>query len=375
MTSEQYLQELLENVMPFWMYYSLDTENGGYFTCLDRDGAVFDTRKYVWLNGRQVWTLSKLYNEVERNPEWLDAARLGAEFLRRHVYDGEGRCWFSLTREGEPASFQRKPYGAAFVALGFHEYAKASGETWYREEALRLFGKVREWIEAPALLGRPGFAAMPRSSQLADIYIVLSLGLEMGDAAAVKDMLFAIGPHWEPRKRLWLESAVLEPERRFAYPEGRLICPGSVFEITWFLLNGLERYPDESLQNRALEALEGGLEFGWDKQHGGFFYFLDLEGKPPLQLEWQMKLWWVHAEAICALAHAWAATGDEKWLRWLETVEDYTFRRFPDSAHGEWFGYLDRQGEPAMTLKGNNYKGCFHIPRALLLAAQKLETR
>ena len=60
---QRYETTLFDSVMPFWLDHSLDKEHGGYFTCLDRDGAVYDTSKYVWLQGRQVWTLSRLYNK------------------------------------------------------------------------------------------------------------------------------------------------------------------------------------------------------------------------------------------------------------------------------------------------------------------------
>src|SRR5215813_6960588 len=105
------------------MKHSLDRESGGYFTCLTRDGRVYDTRKYVWLQGRAVWMLSRLYNELESRPEWLDAAGLIFEFLLRHGRDPEGRFYFSLTRDGQPAAYQRKPYSAVFAMLGMLEYA------------------------------------------------------------------------------------------------------------------------------------------------------------------------------------------------------------------------------------------------------------
>ena len=364
----KYEENLFESVLPFWLRHSLDREHGGYFTALNAEGQVYDTRKYVWLNGRQVWTLSKLYNEAGGNPEWLDAARLGAEFLRKHVFDERGRCWFSLTRDGKPAFFQRKPYGAAFVMLGFNEFARATGEASYRDTAQELFRRIRTWIADPTLLGRPASQA----SLLADVYIVLSMGLETGDHDAVREMLAAIDVHWHAPKRLFLENAVLDESRRFEYPEGRLICAGSNFEIAWLLLDALEIFPDENKKQMVLAALEGALEFGWDREHGGFFYFQDVEGAPTLQLESSMKLWWVHAEAILALVRAYEVTRDIKWLRWLEAVDEYTFSHFPDARYGEWFGYLDRYGRPTHTLKGNNYKGCFHIPRALWLSLKSM---
>jgi N-acylglucosamine 2-epimerase len=71
---------------------------------------------------------------------------------------------------------------------------------------------------------------------------------------------------------------------------------------------------------------------------------MDVEGGPTLQLESSMKLWWPHTESIYALALAWSLTGEERWKRWLEHVDDYAFRHFADSEHGEWFGYCDRRG-------------------------------
>ena len=61
----QYRSELFDNVLPFWLNKSRDKECGGYFTCLDREGNVFDTDKFVWLQGREVWMFSMLYNNVE----------------------------------------------------------------------------------------------------------------------------------------------------------------------------------------------------------------------------------------------------------------------------------------------------------------------
>ena len=91
--------ELLENVVPFWLTHSQDERYGGYFTCLDRGGDVYDTDKFVWLQGRQVWLFSMLYNQVEKRPEWLECAVQGAEFLRKHGHDGNYNWYFSLTRE------------------------------------------------------------------------------------------------------------------------------------------------------------------------------------------------------------------------------------------------------------------------------------
>lgn len=100
--SELYKKTLLEDVIPFWENHSLDKEFGGYFTCLDQKGKVFDTDKFIWLQGRQAWTFAMLYNQVEKNPRWLEISKSGVEFLKNHAMDANGNFYFALTREGRP---------------------------------------------------------------------------------------------------------------------------------------------------------------------------------------------------------------------------------------------------------------------------------
>lgn len=85
-----YKDELFNHILPFWTEHSLDREYGGYFTCLDRRGGVFDTDKFMWLQGRQVWLFSSIYNKIETRSSWLDIAVHGASFMEKHGRDEEG---------------------------------------------------------------------------------------------------------------------------------------------------------------------------------------------------------------------------------------------------------------------------------------------
>ena len=368
----RYRRHLLDSIVPFWLK-RLDAEYGGYFNCADRDGSVYDPRKHVWMQGRGAWMFARLYNTLEKRQEWLDAASSIQQFLRRHARTGEPRCWFSLGHDGAPVSFQRKPYSAFFVALADVEWHKASGDRASLNEAVELFWKIREWIRNPPLLGRPAMGAP--MSQLADIMVEASLALELASVHddpryhdVMRQCLAAVKSHWDPERRLLMENVA---PREF--PEGRLFCPGSAIEVAWFLMHVLRVHPDAEAQRLLLDAIEGALEFGWDREHGGLYYFMDVDGRPPAQLEWSMKLWWPHTEAIYALVLAAATTGDPRWLEWLERVDRYAFARFPDAEHGEWYGYLDRSGSPTHFLKGGAYKGFFHVPRCLLFSLQAIE--
>jgi N-acylglucosamine 2-epimerase len=133
-----------------------------------------------------------------------------------------------------------------------------------------------------------------------------------------------------------------------------------------------KRMQDQVLVEQAKEIMLNTLEFAWDEEYGGIYYFLDVKGYPPQQLEWDQKLWWVHVEALVALAKAFAFTGDPRCAAWFHKVHKYTWINFRDEEFGEWYGYLNRQGEVLLPLKGGKWKGCFHIPRALLQVSNTL---
>lgn len=375
----KYQENLLGSVIPFWVRHSVDWDQGGYFTCLDRDGTVYDPRKYVWLQGRQIWMFSRLYNQVEPRPGWLEIAAHGMRFLLGHARDAQGRYYFRLARDGSPSFFQRKPYAAVFAVMALAEYARTGAGPEYRDAAVSLFWQVIEWIRKPALLGREALPGQPSFQSLADSIVVAKMALEIADfdldwrirrlmEACLDEALL----HHEPEREILLEFRGGGSDARI-FPEGRLFNPGHSVEAAWLLWLLAEKTGRTHELPRIERILEGSLTFGWDSEYGGLYYFMDIENRPLLQLEAQMKLWWPHAEALYATVLAYCRTNDSRWLAWLERIDEYSFRQFDDPGHGEWFGYRDRQGNLTHSLKGNHYKGCFHVPRALLLAWKTLE--
>jgi N-acylglucosamine 2-epimerase len=147
--------------------------------------------------------------------------------------------------------------------------------------------------------------------------------------------------------------------------EGRLLNPGHAIEAMWFIMDLAVRRNDQSLLQRAVQITLDTLTYAWDQQFGGLYYFMDAHGHPPQQLEWDQKLWWVHVETLISLLKGYLFTGNPACWEWFERVHAYTWSHFPDPAAGEWFGYLNRQGDVLLPLKGGKWKGCFHIPRGL----------
>lgn len=377
--AELYRKALLEDVIPFWIQNSLDNEFGGYFTCLDQSGNVYDTDKFVWLQARQVWTFSKFFQEIEPQKEWLDIAASGAEFLARNVFDPHGDCYFSLDREGKPLIQAYNIFSDCFVALAFYQFGKTARDEHYLALAERTFGRIILRKENPKGIYEKSTGNRPIKG-FALPMIIANLLLEMPGVLpeAEKEELIDSCIHevmqtfYNPQNGLIHEF--VSPDGSFLDTfEGRLINPGHGIEAMWFMMDLAKLRNNQILLNQAVDRTLGLLEFGWDKEYGGIFYFLDAKAAPPLQLEWNQKLWWVHLEALVALVKAYVYTKREDVLAWLLKVHDYTWKHFPDSEGGEWFGYLNRRGEVLIPLKGGKWKGCYHVPRSLFEVWKTME--
>ena len=369
---ELYRKELMDNIIPFWEKKSPDTEYGGYFTCLDRQGNVFDTDKFVWLQGRQVWFFSMIYNQVEQRQSWLDMALLGARFMEKHGRDAAGNWYFSLTREGKPLVQPYNIFSDCFACMAFAELYKATGELKHKEIAVKTFQNIQARSANPQGLYNklyPGTRPMKSFSLpmiLSNLTPILDevIGKDKVDDAVQPLIEEVMNVFYQKDSGLILEHVA--PDGSFCDCfEGRLVNPGHTNEAMWFMMDLAERFNDHELQQKCVKILVNTIEYGWDSKYGGIFYFKDVKGYPPQQLEWDQKLWWVHLETLIALIKGYKRTGDIRCKDWFMKIHDYTWSHFRDLEYPEWYGYLNRQSEPLLTLKGGKWKGCFHVPRGL----------
>jgi N-acylglucosamine 2-epimerase len=379
--ANQYKNELLEGILPFWMNHSIDKENGGFFTCLDQFGKVYDTDKFIWLQGRQVWCFAYMYNNIERRQEWLDIAKHGAAFLMKHGRDENGNWYFSLTAEGKPLVQPYNIFSDCFATIAFAALDKASPSDEYKKIALDTFENIlarRKNTKGHYNKNFPGTRELKNFS-LPMILCNLSLELEhlLGEKRVnefIPEIIHEVmGVFYQPELGLVLENVYEDGSFADCF-EGRLLNPGHTIEAMWFIMDLGKRLNDIALIKKANNIMLDTLQYGWDKEHGGIFYFLDVQGHPTQQLEWDQKLWWVHVEALVALAKGYALTNDIRCVEWFEKVHNYTWNNFKDNEYGEWFGYLNRRGEVLLPLKGGKWKGCFHIPRSLFQVWKTLES-
>ena len=380
--ANQYRTELFENVIPFWEKHSIDEQHGGYFTFLDRKGRVFGTEKYVWLQGRQAWMFAYLYNHHEKRPRWLEIAEHGGEFLRKHGRGDDGSWYFALSRSGESLEKPYNIFSDCFAAMAFSEIARATGSEDHRRIAEDSYLGVLDRLPDPAVRlsdDRPVSESEPMIIMalpmiLSNLTIELSWMLDddfvRQTTKACLDQLF--DRYLDPDREVLRERLAPDGSVRDS-PNGRMVIPGHGIEAMWFAMEIGERYGDRDLIERATEVVLSTLDFGWDRKRGGIYYFLDIDGKPIQELEWDQKLWWVHLETLVALAMSARLTGRLMCKNWYERVHNYTWARFPDPQYGEWWGYLNRRGKVSINSKGGKWKGCFHVPRALYRCMREFE--
>lgn len=372
---DRYRNDLVGNILPFWMKYGFDRTNGGVYTCIDRDGTLMDTTKSVWFQGRFGFVTAVAYRCMEPNAEWLSASKSALDFIEAHCIDTDGHMFFTVTAEGAPVQKRRYVFSECFAAIAMAEYAKAARDYSYALKALDMFRNIERMLSTPGFL--PPKTLTPAIGHSITMILI-------NVALVLKEVID------DPILDARIDRSVADLKQYFMHPEfrtvlemvgpagefidtcaGRTINPGHCMETGWFLLELARiRNWDPELVTMATTIIDWAWEWGWDEQYGGMINFRDCRNFPPQDYSQDMKFWWPQCETILAGLYAFRATGDEKYLEMHRKAHEYAYRFFPDAEHGEWYGYLHRDGSVAQPAKGNLFKGPFHIPRMMIKASE-----
>ena len=376
-----YRDGLLHDTIPFWFPRSVDREFGGFLTSFGQDGTLIQTDKSVWFQGRFTWLLATLYNTVEKKGEWLALAKHGIDFLNNYCFDNDGRMFFALARDGKPLRKRRYIFSEIFAVIALASYGIAAKDEKCKKQALVLFKLVLKYLETPGMIPAKTNQEIRPMKGLAIPMVLMVTAQELRKAVA------------DPICAEVIDRAIREVERDFMKPEfkcvletvgpngefydnfdGRMVNPGHSIELGWFILEEARlRKNDKKLIEIGTKIIDWSFEIGWDQEFGGMLYFRDAKGLPCSEYWHDMKFWWPHNETIIATLLAYQLTGNEKYARWHKLAHEWAYSHFPDPQHGEWFGYLRRDGAVSTTLKGNMWKGFFHLPRMQWYCWQRLE--
>lgn len=375
-----YHTALFDDFVPWWERHSIDAEFGGYLTRLERDGTPYSYDKDMWMTGRQVWMFSHLYNNYRPEQSWHDCAKHGLDFMLKYAFKDDGKMHFRLDRHGKPLASVLSLYTEVFASIAVAEYCKMDFSGELHQLALDMYDRMMLRLGLPSdtpTLAYPLNAEFHlHTHDMVRLTVAWVYNDIWPDQKYENDILLScrsvIDNHWKPDLGVLFENVAMDGSLMLDLPEGRMFHPGHAIESAWMLMEAAEKNNDESLMSSAIDIVLASLEHGWDKEFGGLRYITNYDWTPSHNLEADQKLWWPHGEALYALLFGWAKTGRSDLKAWYEKVHAYTFSHFPDPEHGEWFGYLNRDGSPVWTAKANGWKGFFHVPRVLFRCYQLL---
>jgi len=381
----QWIREQLDSVVAFWLEHGMDPVNGGVYTCLDENGEVFSTDKSVWMQGRCGWLFAYLCHVYGVKEQWLQASKSCLDFLEAHcIHPGNGRLYFTVTKDGQPLRQRRYYYSEAFYCMANAEYYGVTGEQEYLERARRayeIYYGLSQGTADPVGLP-PKTEPSTRSGRSLGIPMIMlnvtsillrvdpersALYRQRADACVADILKY----HVKPELGCTLENVAPDGTPRLDVTEGRIINPGHDIECSWFLLEWARVTENKALVGKAQMIFDMAFENGWDREFGGLPYFTDCLGRPPESYEHDMKLWWPHNEALIASLMLYRDTKEEKYLTIFDNLIRYCKEFFASANCGEWYGYLRRDGKPTLpACIGSTFKGPFHVPRCLILLEQ-----
>ena len=368
---EKYYHTLTKQVMPFWLRYAVD-ESGALNNCLAEDGTVLSRDRYIWSQGRALWTFSAMYRRIEAKQEYLDVAHGLFRYLKETGRNADGKWNYLYDGEGNLLEDDISIYVDGFVLAGMTEYYLATGSEEAKRIALETYENSARRIAAPGSY-RVAPYEIPEGTKTHGVNMIFSYFYYcLGKALGRTDIMEAgrrLGDQVLEQFYIKEKNAVLEfvtVDGHFLdTPEGRSCVPGHAVECMWFLISIFEDTGEQEKIQLCCDLIKRHIELAWDRKNGGMFLAMDIDGKEPVF--WKKpdyKPWWVQLEALVATAYAYKHTRDEWFLKKHEQLFDFTFSHYP-TPYGDFYNWLDKDGKIGESA-ALPVKDPFHLPRALM---------
>ncbi|MBQ6601533.1 MAG: AGE family epimerase/isomerase, partial [Clostridia bacterium] len=135
--AQKWAKEELEICTNFWLKNGIDKENGGVYTCLDKEGKIYSTDKSVWMQGRCGWIFAHLCHVYGVKEEWLQASKSCLDFMEKYCINREcgDRMYFTVTADGKPLRQRRYCFSEGFYCIANAEYYGITGDKEHLERA------------------------------------------------------------------------------------------------------------------------------------------------------------------------------------------------------------------------------------------------
>lgn len=409
-----YENELINNILHFWLPDCIDETNGGYFNCYDNEGRhLLSHDKYTWSQGRFAWVFSKLAMmentfTLEQREKYLTIAKSGIDFLKKHclISPDDYRCVFLMDEKGNHkyvkgfSQLDMSIYADCFVILAFSKFAEAADN----EEAYIFSRKLYESSINRIKSGNFNTLPYPLSKKFrahgipmifSNVTRELYSSAKKFDSDYCEALLENLNYFTEDVLTNFVDDNHVLHE--IIYSDNRFIDnilgqhanPGHTLEDMWFMIDASDLLEKPEHIPLIASIAKKALKIGWDEKYGGLLHFCGIDGGEPVgnsagienetmykQLvdSWDDKLWWPHSEALYTCLLCYDRTHDNEFLEQYGKVFNYTFEHFPnpDREIGEWVQILSRDGKPTQKVVALPVKDPYHIARNLILIIELL---
>ena len=366
---DHYHHYLFEEYLPFWQRHGIDHELGGFMCAIDHDGTRSSDSKYMWYQGRGLWTYSYLYRHFGGD-EQLEVARRAKDFLLRHGRDERGDWVQRLTRAGKVESpATSRGYATLFVAEGMQAYAHATGDGEAMEVAQQALWRGLEQFDDPERFVDEGYIPFsykgqrPLGSHMVLILILTQMLKQVQDERleALSDRVIdaIINKYWNPKYRLMNEVLAHDYKRPDDANES-FVYLGHAIETLWMLLPEALRRGDRALFELVAERFRRHLEVSWDDVYSGFLRALDVHGAYVYD-----KVLWLQEEVMIGCLILLEHTDWDWPAQWFERTFDYVEERFSLRPHGFPL-YLYGGDRTVRFIEHVTRKENYHHPRCVM---------
>jgi N-acylglucosamine 2-epimerase len=363
------------------MRYGIDHAFGGVGNVLDDDGTRIGTDKYLWSQGRALWTFSAICNRIEPREEWRAAADHVFNYILHHGRDQRGRWMYRLDAGGKVLDRDISIYVDGFVMNGLGEYFRLTRDPRAKALALQTYDATISRLNSPGSYGvapyeiPPGLKTHGIAMLFSHVLFHLGRSLDRPDISqeGVKRANEVLSDFYVREKNAILEFVSLDGTFVDS-PQGRACVPGHALESLWFAIEIFEKTNQPERIAECCRLIRGHFELGWDDEFGGMKLALDIDAQsPPYWNQADCKPWWVQIEAMVAVVYAFLHTRDYWFLDRYGRISGYVNRHYLTPA-GEWTQWLDRRGNkmPSAALP---VKDPFHLPRGMMMLIDLFENR
>jgi len=368
---QEIVQDLTENILPFWAKHSPDP-SGGFYGTLNFDGTPrINAMKGGILNARLVWTFSTAYRML-KDEQYLTLANRAQQYFLNHFIDKEyGGSFYTLNADGTSLDSHKDTYQNAFAIYGLSEHYRATGNKESLDAAIAIYNKMiehaydpvnggfiesftRDWqmnaVESPKTMN----TNLHVLEALTNLYRVWK---DDGLKAHLKEQIDVMS-HKVLNQQTWHEQLFFTMDWK---NQKNVDSYGHDIEFSWLLVEAAEVLGDEAIVkdtrriavNMAPVQLMQGLN-----ATGGMMYEKD-DDRLNANREW-----WPQAETVLGCLNAWRISGDQKFLDAAVLEWEWIKTNMIDREYGEWYSNVRPDGTPQKNrVKADQWRCPYHNSR------------